>query len=380
MSWNSVVGQHSTIRLLQHAIAHDRMPHALVLSGEDGYGTLAVALAVARCMTCENVTTSASLDACGTCHSCIQASTLQHPNIKLVCALPSGKADVESELAPDVLDELAHQLRTIAEDPYETFGLADATQIRISQIRELKRELAMSAAQAGWRVVIIHHADEMTVEASNAFLKTLEEPHHQVLLILTTASPERLLQTITSRCQTITLSPLDDDDVVTALVEQGVNANEAAIVASFAEGNLATARSYLNEDLQAERAEAIDLLRTALRGKGFRGDLVEAVANQADKRDRKRALRTIRLLALWLRDVQSVLLAGAEAPIVNIDQREAVQKFAAGFGSADLVHALDLLETAARDIRRNVSVQLTLLTMLMDLRSLFHSAVKTASA
>lgn len=378
MGWNSVVGQSTIIRLLQRAISSNRLPHAVLLTGTDGAGTLALAIAVARVLVCEK-RSSQVVDACGACASCRQASSLQHPNITVVTALPAGKADTESDLADEVVEELATQLRTIAQDPYVPFGLLNATQIRIGQIRELKRQLSMSAVQGGSRVVIVSHAEEMTVEAANAFLKTLEEPHPNVHIILTTPLPGRLLSTITSRCQQLRIPAIDDDEVITTLVAEGVPSTDAALVASVAGGDLTRARSLLREDLQTERTEAINLLRVALKGRDYRVDLVEAIEAAADRKDRRKATMLLQFMATWMLDVQTIAAIGPEAHIVNYDMRDAVVRFADGFGTANMSDALSIIETAMRDIRRNVTVGLVLLSAMLQLRKLLHDAARTAS-
>ena len=367
--------------MLQRAIVGGRVPQALLLSGEDGFGTLALATAFARVVNCERVKTreaggrrqeAGTADACGECRSCKQSATLQHPNLTIVTALPSGKADVESELSPAVLEELKDAKLELARDPYQEFGLSGATQIRISQIRELKKALSLSSVQEGRRVVILHGTETMGSGAANAFLKTLEEPHENVTLILTTSAPDQLLQTIISRCQEIPVPPLDDALIIDALVEEGsCDKSEAELIVPFASGSLTRARAFLAEDLQTDRAEAVDLLRSALKGKNHRIDLATAAQRVAEGRDRKRAIRVISLLALWLRDARSMMLVGADADIANTDQREALGRFAENFSTVDMDAALDALEHAVRDIRRNVTINTVLITSLLQIRRIF---------
>ncbi|RPI65137.1 MAG: hypothetical protein EHM43_13035, partial [Ignavibacteriae bacterium] len=235
MAWEQVIGQERVQLMLQRAIVRDRVPQSLLLTGEDGAGTLAIAIAFARVVNCEQPVVSGDrIDACGTCHACKQNHSLQHPNVRFVISYPSGKAETDDELPKEVVEELKEAIQTVAADPYVPFQLTNATQIRIGQIRDLKRSLALSSAQNGRRVVIIHHADEMKVESANAFLKTLEEPHENVTLILTTAHPERLLQTIVSRCQEVVVPPLDDDQIISALVSGGwCTHDEAVLLAPF---------------------------------------------------------------------------------------------------------------------------------------------------
>lgn len=372
MAWEQIIGQTTILGMLQRAILQNRIPQALLLTGDAGCGSLAIAVAFARVVNCETPVQSATqYDACGTCHSCIQARALQHPNMKFVIALPSGKIDSEDDLPAAVVEELKQAISTIAEDPYDEFRLAKATQIKIGQVRTLKKSLSLSSAQGGRRVVVIHRCEEMTQGAANALLKTLEEPHADVTFILTSAKPEQLLPTIVSRCQEVIVPPLDDDEIINALVqEQRCTKEEASLIAPFAEGSLSAARDFLGEDLTTERQEAVELLRASLRGRMHRVAISSAVNQIASSRDKNQAIRAVSLLALWLRDAHLVQVAGRDAAIINVDQRDPLDRFATGFPTADIRSVQTILEDAVRDIHRNVSITLILTTAMLEARKI----------
>jgi len=376
MAWASIIGQQAEVERLQQAIVRGRLPQALLLTGSDGAGTLAVAIAFARVVNCTSpITGQGAIDACGECRSCMQAATLQHPDIRIITSLPSGKADTEEDLPTAVVDELSALLRTVAEDPYETLALANASQIRIAQIRELKRMLSLSSVQAGRRIVIIHHADELNNEAANAFLKTLEEPHSDVTIIMTSQYPERLPATIVSRCQEMFLPPVADEHIIEYLMRMHDSTRaEAELITQFCEGSITRAREFLAEDMQAERTEAIDLLRASLRGRDHRLKLMDVIEGVAEGRDRIRTVRLLTLIALWLRDARAVASSGTTDNIANVDQQEAVMRFAETFGKADLSSALRSIERAVRDVRRNVSIQLVVLSCMLEIRRLLLSS------
>ncbi|MDZ4746004.1 MAG: hypothetical protein SGJ05_08375 [bacterium] len=376
MSWKSVIGQRGVKRMLQRAILQKRLPQAILMTGQEGAGTAALAIAFARVVNCEQPLTGEDMiDACGVCHACVQNQGLQHPNVTVVTALPAGKGDADEDMKTEVFDALRLQLREMADDPYDEAQLAGATQIRIGQIRRLKQSLMLSASQNGHRVVLILRADEMTHEASNAFLKTLEEPHDGITIILTTSKPARILPTIASRCQEIICPPLEDADIVEELVRRNdCSESEARLIAPFAQGSLTRARAFLSEDMNAAREEAVNMLRIALRGRDYRVPLVEAAADVADGRDKVRLETMLSLLALWLRDARNVSVSGDDAAIVNGDQLEPLTRFAQGFGGADFNAALTIIELAARDIHRNVHPQLVLVTSMLALRRVFLTA------
>jgi len=378
MAWTDIIGQDRIKLLLQRMILEQRLPQAMLFSGMAGTGAVGLAIEFARTANCTSpVRTASGIDACGTCRSCIQFRHLAHPNLRITVALPAGKGgEAESEMKSDLIEDIKHQIQALADDFYTEIRLPNATQIKIGAIRELKRTLTLSAAQEGGRrVCLIIHADEMTTEASNAFLKTLEEPHEGVTIILTTERPERMLQTITSRCQEVVVPPLGDDVLADALrVRDGIAGSEATLIASFAQGSYTRARSFMNEDMRAYRQDVVDLLRLALKGQSFRIPLTNALSEIAEGKDKVKVEMMLSLLLLWLRDAYSIVKTGTSDSIINIDQRDALEKFAQSFGNADYPRVLRSIENAVRLVHRNVHLTLVLLPLLLDVRRVFHEA------
>jgi DNA polymerase III gamma/tau subunit len=250
-------------------------------------------------------------------------------------------------------------------------GLApQGAQIAAKVFRFDGMDLTTHAANLrGRRIALIERADRMNEAAQNALLKTLEEPHDDVTIIMTTSRPERLLQTIVSRCQELIVPPLSDEIVIKTLVARGLcSEDEASLVAPFAEGDIQRAADFVSEDVRTLRNSALALLRSALRGKDYRNALSDAAAEIGDERSKAKAEATLSLLAVWLRDAYALALGGPDVRLVNADDRSALEKFAAAFGSADLLSVITVIERAARDIQRNTSITLTLLTAMMDIR------------
>lgn len=373
MGWDRIIGQQPLREMLQRSIVGGRIPQALIFSGANGRGSLALALEFARTVNCEHPSTSGvSIDACGTCHSCIQARSLQHPNIRVITALPAGKIEQESDLKEDVIDEIREMTSSLAEDPYSPARITGANAIRIWQIRELNRSMALSSMQGGRRVIIIVDAELMNQESSNAFLKNLEEPHDDVTIILTSSQPERLLPTIVSRCQELVVPPIDDHALVAEIVQRGgCDEAEARIVASFAGGDMTKALAFMAEDVQQIRNDVVDMLRAALRGRDYRLGIAAAAEHVGERRDRDRAQMYLSFLAQWIRDAYIVSTTDDRSLIVNRDVLETLKRFAASFGRSDIQSVLSSIERASRDIQQHVSIPLTFTSLMLELRQLF---------
>jgi DNA polymerase-3 subunit delta' len=381
MAWSSVIGQERVKNILQHAILEHKIPHAYCLYGIRGIGKDALALEFAKTVNCmqPRILPGYGIEACDECHSCYQAARLEHPNIRLIFSLPAGKSSPERDDSPvfrlsdDQIALLQEQLHIKAANPYHRIQLPNATQIRISAIRDIKKSIMMSAAQQGRRCIIISEADQMTNEAANAFLKTLEEPHQNITLLLTTAQKDLLPRTILSRCQQVYCDPLNDNELSLALeLKHGLPQSEGLLISSFAQGSYARATEFIDEDMRALRLEIVEILRAVLRKNGYKLELMHHVDTMASSKDRNKVSVMLTLLLLWLRDCYACSVNGPDsAHIINIDQRETIARFTTAFAGADYPAAIQAVEMAIEQIRRNVQIQLVLITLLLICREIF---------
>ncbi|MGE3920255.1 MAG: DNA polymerase III subunit delta' [Gammaproteobacteria bacterium] len=200
---------------VQQQIQQNRLPHALLLTGNLGMGQFDFALLLAQQLLCEKQT------ACGQCTTCLLFLANTHPDIQII------EAEEESSI------------------------------IKIDQVRTLINFMNQTSVQAGYKIVIIHPACQMNLAASNALLKVLEEPPlNQNLIMLITEQASRLLPTIKSRCQT--LSFLSDERQLADqwLKEQSSEQNADSIVLELAEFAPLQVLKYLKED----KAKQVEML------------------------------------------------------------------------------------------------------------------------
>jgi DNA polymerase-3 subunit delta' len=158
-----------------------RLPHAIMLTGAEGLGQLALANEIVATVLCEKDPTAAP---CGECHSCQLFAAGNHPDHTFVAPDETGK------------------------------------QIKIEQIRDLKQKQTLTANVAKWKTAIITPAENMNISASNSLLKLLEEPQNNTLLILISAKAQQLPITIMSRCQKVALSVPSDKEAMAWIREQ----------------------------------------------------------------------------------------------------------------------------------------------------------------
>jgi len=376
MAWASIIGQEAIKGFLQRAILQGRIAPAYCFWGPEGVGKDALALEFAKLLNCQAPRRSAGgIEACDRCSDCQQAARLEHPSIRLVFALPPPKNRSESSallgLSDDHIALLREELRRKAENPYHNITLPNALQIHISAIRDLQRTLSLAAPRPGRRrVVIISEADALTTEAANACLKTLEEPHDDVVFLLTTSRRDHLPPTILSRCQQLYCPALPEEALVAALRERHrLSETEARLIAAFAQGSYAQALTFLEHDLRNLRQQVLSLLRLALKPGRFRLQLLHAIEELFGSADRIRAELLLSLLAFWLRDAFILSHGGGSDLLLNADEEGTLRRFLQRFPEADIGAMVIAVEHALQQLRRYVSIPLLVVTLLMRCRS-----------
>jgi len=379
MSWYKIAGHDKTKKILQNSIINERVGHAYCFTGIEGIGKDALAIQFAKVINCDDpIKDDNFIDSCDSCHSCKAFENLSHPNIELIFSLPAGKSgDTKGDTAYDKLS--AEQIEIIKEEiehkaknPYLPIQIPNATQIKISSIRDVKQKLSLSSFNGKRRFVIVLKADEMNVEAENAFLKTLEEPQESITIILITSKPESLLQTIISRCQQIVVPPLDDNQIIRKLIiENNSNDVDAKIAARFAQGSYLKAVEYLSEENRTLRNEIVNILRICLKKQKFREELVQHIEVFLKNKDKNQINRVLQMLMFWLNDVNIIKITGRTENIVNSDDLQTIEKFYKAFGKKEIPAAINEIEQFVNMIYRNVNINLILITLFIKIRRIF---------
>jgi DNA polymerase-3 subunit delta' len=343
-----------------------RLPHAYLFYGGEGVGKDAAALELARVLRCER----GGEEACGQCSSCLRLASMQHPDVRLIVALPRGSQEKDDDeplakLAPADVRIVQEQLRLKGADPYYRIQIPRANVIKINSIREIRRESSMSTSEGKTRIFIISGADAMNDAASNTLLKTLEEPPGDTMFILTTSRRDALLPTILSRCQNVRFDPLTEEEIRAALTERGhIDGAQASLLARLAGGSYTRALELAESDLMAQRADVLDFIRKAIGGKTL--ELLELIERMAETKDRDVHTRFLTLVLLWFRDAL-VLRHGRE--VINVDQMTELNSFVSRFPDADLARAVGDVEKAISLVDRYTYIKLVLAQLAVRLRA-----------
>ena len=200
----TIKGQERALEILEHSLNEDKVAGSYLFHGPDGVGKFATAVAFAQAINCH---ATKEKRPCGVCISCQKISQFTHPDLLHIFPFPKpdgNKADIsiDGELKTEkILKEYEAFITNKKETPWRDYFFSKNSGIRIASIRMLEHRIRLSPNEAIKKVYIIEQADKMTNQAANAFLKTLEEPPADTVIILTSSKPSALLPTILSRCQ-----------------------------------------------------------------------------------------------------------------------------------------------------------------------------------
>ena len=266
MRFADVIGQKEVKDVLLAQVRAGRLPHALLLTGDTGYGTLALALALASYVMCSQKDDN---DSCGQCPECIKTDKLIHPDLHFsfpVIKKSSGTTTSDTYLK-EWLTQLTSEKYFDLNDWLRTIGTENKQAIiPDDEADNIIRKLSLSAYEGGWKVMIIWLPERMNSAAANTLLKTLEEPSPKTLFILCSEHPELLLDTIVSRTQRVDVPPLSTNDLCQALMERrGLDNDTAMGVARVAGGSWLKALKQIcdSDDSKAKLNCFMQLMRLA---------------------------------------------------------------------------------------------------------------------
>ncbi len=328
MAWD-LVGHEWVVERLRRDIAQQRVRHAYLFTGPAGIGKRTLVAAFARALLC-----AAPDPPCGQCRHCSLTLKGSHPDLLTVEPIISGKS-------------------------------VRAAKIKIEPMRQLIYDLALKPVEAQRRVARLLRFDAANDEAQSAFLKTLEEPPGQTVLLLTAERADDLLPTIVSRCEGVALRPLPRETVASALITRWlVPAERAELLAHLSQGRLGWAVRTQQDDSALEaRAQKLDDLSALVGGtRVTRFAYAERLAKEGTVE------RIQETLDLWLAYWRDVLLAasGASTPLANPDREADIRRLAATVTPAAASQVMQGLRRTGELLEKNANARLALEVCLLD--------------
>jgi DNA polymerase III subunit delta' len=252
MKFSDIPGLEDVKQLLTDAVRNNHSAHAQLFVGAAGALNLPLALAFATYLHCENKGDS---DSCGVCSSCSKNTKLIHPDTHFVFPLSNVKGDKdEDRFKADIMKSwrafLQEQPFGILDDWTNYYGGEDkAALISREESREIIKTLSLKPFESKNKVMIIWQPELMHPSAANGILKILEEPAPHTFFILVTNAADRLLPTIISRTQIVTVPLLSDGHIENHLVSKlSVDESKANKIVQLADGNLNLALKLISSE------------------------------------------------------------------------------------------------------------------------------------
>lgn len=312
-----------------------RFPHALLFVGPEGVGKHLAARTLAQALLCER-NPETELEPCGACPSCQQVAAGSQPDLLLV-SRPEEK----------------HELP-------------------IATIRALCLELGLKPMRGTRRIAIVDDADDLSEEAANAFLKTLEEPPPGAVLILIGTSAELQLDTILSRCRVVRFDAIDENTLAEILLESRLvsDESEARRLAVLGEGSVGRAVGLADPALSQFRQDLIATLADP-RGFGAPGlsKQFDAFVQEAGKESALRRERARLLIGELARFFRAVVweTVGSNAPGADADERRHASAVASRITPETAISLADRCLVAEYQVGRKINLPLIADSLFHDL-------------
>ncbi len=374
-AFENILGQPKVRAFLRASVIQERVTHAYLLTGPAGSNKTMAAYALAQALMCPKGAQGPRGGNCGSCDACGRVMRKKHPDVRY----------------------------------YEPAG---AGGYLIDQIREIVADTSLAPIQASKKIYILDRVDLLGVQAANAFLKTLEEPPADVVLLLLGRTREGVLSTIVSRCQIVPFRTIPESEAAGIISQNsGASLEQARMALAACDGSITRAVDFFksNERL-AFRARVLEIMTLLRRADdwdvlGFASELVllakapldtvraeqeqelaehadflaKSAIRQIEARNKrqltaksKESLRQLTaVVRSWLRDV---MVTCAETPelIVNRDMREAILEAAGTTDEARAVAALSKVRRCDEAISYNVSPETCLDAMLFEVRDTLY--------
>jgi len=324
MNFSRIPGQKETIARLIRSVSEQRVSHAQLFSGPAGCGSLALALAYARYISCEERSGS---DSCGNCKSCLKYEKMIHPDLHFVFPVIKDKKNTEP-----VSDSYIKEWREfVSRSPYFTINdWLDFIEVEnaqglifASEAGEIIKKLSLKTFESEFKIMIIWLPEKMHPAAANKLLKLVEEPPEKTLFLLVADEPDKLLPTILSRCQIIKIPGFTDSEISQFLKSKyGTDDSKAREIARVANGNIIRATGlHDNEDSAVQN---LDRFRNLMRF-AWKRDIISVIGwseemastgRETQKNFLSFSLRILRenlMLSLGQMKNNLIFLAGEEA-------------------------------------------------------------------
>jgi DNA polymerase-3 subunit delta' len=382
MLFKDIIGQAEIKKRLIQSVKENRVSHAQLFLGMPGSGDLALALAYAQFISCENRQED---DSCNTCLSCIKYNKLVHPDLHFVFPTNTtkkegeGKKESSKSKRLEFIEEWRHSLLN---NPYlelhnwfEDIEIENKQAIiNVEESTEIIKIVSLKSYESEYKVVIIWMAERMNAAAANKILKVLEEPPPKTLFLMVARNQEQMLPTIISRTQLLKIPRLHDHEIILALKERlSADEEDATVITPLAEGNWNEAsRIMLNEEAAREQTEEyLQWMRNCFAFEKKIGELLNMGDDFADKKREKQKM----FLQFGLHITRECLmlnLGGNSLVRLNENDKTSFGKFSQFIHPSNCSFIADVISEASYHVERNANPRILFLDLSCKIGNLLR--------
>ncbi len=373
MFFTQIEGLAETKERLIDSVKKEHVAHAQMFLGREGTGNLALALAYATYLNCEN---RQEKESCGRCSSCVKMNKFVHPDFHFVYPTYSiPKSERENQLA-----YIAEQWRRmLKENPYAT--LADWSNqsgaekkqciISVEKSRQVIQNISLKAFEGQFKIVLMWLPELMNQEAANALLKALEEPPERTIFLMVSNDREKNLTTILSRCQIIQVPPFSEEEIKQTLVRQySIDEEQAERAAYLSEGNMSEALHLTEGASNISHTEFRNWMRLCF-SRNFKELITFSEAFQKMSRERQKGLLSYGMKVL--REVLTYHSGAAHLLRLSEDDRKFIDGFAKVLGPNQIEPIYKQLGEAIYHVERNASPKITAMELSLQISTILRA-------
>ncbi len=331
-----LLGQDRVITLLKHELETRQLPHANLLLGPVGIGKMTLALDLAQSLNC-----TGDEPPCGNCYTCLRIKSAKHPDIHII--------DLQSESKGERKQEV---------------------KIGIEYINDLQSMAKTPPYEGKYKVFIINGAENLSIEAANTLLKTLEEPPPHIVIILLASSERDVLPTIVSRCQRLELNPVPLKQLENILIEKyKLDIEQAAFLARISHGCPGQVLSAIqNDKFLNERTDILNTLVEIIHS-NREGRLNFASHLTSEFNKNRRSINIIFTLWLdWWRDLFLIREKNQEL-IINIDRKTELVNHAVNYTTQQIDIFIREIQATRKYLSQNANSRLVLESLMLNIPS-----------
>jgi len=367
MFFRDVIGQKEIKQQLIQSVESGYIPHARLLSGPEGVGKFALALAYARYLSCTNRNED---DACGLCPSCIKYNKLSHPDLHFVFPIVNN-----AKKKKEVCDDYLQEWRTfVLQNPY--FNLtswlnfigADNSQgmIYAKESDEIIRKLNLKAYESAYKIMIVWLPEKMHEACANKLLKMIEEPPFYTVFLLVSENPDRIIGTIQSRTQRLPVPPILPEDMDKALSQKVPNDSERSNLVHLANGSYLKALEII--ETSEEIQQYLELFKTIMRN-CWRRDVknMKAEADTFAQLGRERQKYFLSYAQNMIRENFLYRLHLPEINYLNPDEANFSVNFSPYVNEKNVEELMEELALAEKHIESNVNPRMVFFDLSMKI-------------